>query len=99
MKMLVGTLAFIFAVTMAVVIWTNESGPEMDVSGNKFQTIDLAKFGKGKEAKVCPVSGFVIKPGEGEESALSNGKKIMICCSECKPAIEKSLGKYSVLMY
>lgn len=99
MARLIIVLAVIFGVTFAIVIWTNNSGPEMDISGNKFQTIDEAVFGKGKDAKICPVSGFKMKPAEGEEAVLSNGKKIMICCLDCKPAIERNLKKYAILMY
>ena len=99
MARLISVLAIIFSITLAIVIWTNESGSDMDTSGNKFQTFDLAKFGKGKDAKMCPVSGERIKAGDGEEAVLSNGKKIMLCCSDCLQAIEKNPKKYESLMY
>ena len=99
MARLIIVLGIIFSITLTIVIWTNESAPEMDTSGNKFQTFDLAKFGKGKDAKICPVSGERIKAGDGEEAVLSDCKKIMICCSDCLPAIEKNPKKYESLMY
>jgi|GEM_PF-1970999 len=71
----------------------------MDMSGNKFRSFDAVKFGVGKNAKICPVSGDKIKPGEGVEATLSNGKKIMMCCPNCKRPIEKDLKKYEDLMY
>jgi hypothetical protein len=70
----------------------------MDTSGNKVQTIDAAKLGKGKDALICPISGEDIK-GKGMEIYLSNGKKIMVCCPMCKKTIEKDLKKYEPLMY
>ena len=102
MKMLIGVLALIFGTLFAIVIINGNSlnsDSGMDVSGNKFQTIDLAKFGKGKDARICPVSGLRINPKDGEEVVLSNGKKIVVCCSDCKPAIEKNPRKYAVLLY
>ena len=71
----------------------------MDMSGNKIQNITLAEFGKGKDAKKCPVSGDAINAGEGKEVTLSSGKKIMLCCSGCKNAVEKAPEKYSALLY
>ena len=63
-----------------------QEGSSMDTSGNKVQTIDVAKLGKGKDALTCPISGEDIK-GKGMEIYLSNGKKIMVCCPMCKKAI------------
>lgn len=102
MKMLIGVLALIFGTLFAIVIINGNSlnsDSGMDISGNKFPTIDLEKFGKGKEARICPVSGLRIMPKDGEEVVLSNGKKIVVCCLDCKPAIEKNLNKYESLMY
>jgi len=72
---------------------------EMDMSGNKFKTVNVADFGKGNDARICPVSGEEIKSGDGTEVKLSNGKKIMLCCHHCKKAVEKDLKKYESLMY
>lgn len=72
---------------------------KMDMSGSKFKSFDVAKFGKGKDAKTCPVSGDKIKPGTGYEAELSNGKKIMLCCTGCKRSVEKNLKKYASLEY
>jgi hypothetical protein len=66
---------------------------------NPSSSFDLAKYGKGEKAKVCPVSGDKIKPGEGVETKLSNGKKIMLCCPQCKKPVEKDLKTYESLMY
>ncbi|MBN8217144.1 MAG: hypothetical protein J0L75_10925 [Spirochaetes bacterium] len=71
----------------------------MDMSGSKVTSITLAEFGKGKDAKKCPVSGDEIKAGEGKEVTLSSGKKIMLCCPGCKNAVEKAPEKYSALLY
>lgn len=71
----------------------------MDMSGEKVKEITIGEFGKGKDAKKCPVSGDEIKAGEGKEITLSNGKKIMVCCAGCRNAIEKQPGKYAALMY
>jgi hypothetical protein len=71
----------------------------MDMSGDQVKEITLAEFGKGKDAKKCPVSGDGIKSGEGKEVTLSTGKKIMVCCAGCRNAIEKQPEKYAALMY
>ena len=71
----------------------------MDMSGNQVQSIDPATFGKGLNAKICPVSGKAIKLGQEVEASLSNGKKIMMCCPDCKKTIEADLKKYERLMY
>jgi hypothetical protein len=71
----------------------------MNMSGGKSPGIDVMQYGKGFNAKVCPITGKTIKPGQGVEAILSNGKKIMMCCPDCKGIIEKDLKKYEVLMY
>lgn len=90
-----------FVIGIMVLGCGSESGKNsgMDMSGNKFETIDVTKFGKGKDAKICPVSGEEIKPMEKTEALLSNGKRIMMCCPDCKKSIEKNLKKYESLMY
>lgn len=71
----------------------------IDMSGLKFPKIDSAIFGKGSNVKICPVSGREIKPGQGVETILSNGKRIMMCCPDCKKTIEADLNKYASFMY
>lgn len=64
------------------------------------EVLDPVKYGVGKDAKICPVSQEAIgSMGKGIELALSNGKKIMVCCPSCKKPIEKDLNKYGPLMY
>lgn len=64
------------------------------------EVLDPVKYGIGKDAKICPVSKDLIgSMGKGLELALSNGKKIMVCCPACKKPIEKDLKKYEPLMY
>jgi hypothetical protein len=102
MLRLVLVLGGIFSFVLAFVIWSNTSvteEPQMDLTGDKFQTFDLSKFGKGKDAKICPVTGYVMKTGNEVELALSNGKRIMVCCDECKKPIEMKLKKFEGLMY
>jgi len=70
-----------------------------DMSQAKPKGLDVAKYGRGKDAKICPVSGEKIKAGHGAELALSNGKKIMVCCDDCQKDIEKDLAQYASLMY
>jgi hypothetical protein len=61
---------------------------------------DIAKYGIGKDAKLCPVTDEKIGGhGKPAELTLSNGKKIMVCCASCKKPIEKDLAKYASLMY
>jgi ribosomal protein L24E len=71
----------------------------MNMPEGKSSGVDVAALGKGLNAKFCPVTGKVIKPGQGVEAILSNGKKIMMCCPDCKAVIEKDPGKYAALMY
>ena len=50
----------------------------------------------------CPVAGkanaFSSKH-PGVEVALSNGKKMMVCCVPCKDDAEKDLAKYKAFIY
>ena len=71
----------------------------MNMSGGKSPGMDVTKLKKGLNAKICPVTGKAIKPGQESEVVLANGKKIMTCCSNCKSTIEKDPKKYEGLMY
>jgi hypothetical protein len=71
----------------------------MNMSGGKPPGIDVVLYGKGLNAKICPVTEKFIKPGQELEVVLSNGKKIMMCCPDCKSTIEKDPKKYEGLMY
>lgn len=102
MTRLIAVLGFIFGTLLAIVITNGNSlvsGPEMDISGNKFEKIDLDKLGKGKEARFCPVSGDEIMPGQRVEAALPNGKRIVLCCLDCQEAVEKDEKKYEAFLF
>lgn len=102
MVKLIAVVVFIFGTLMTVVIINGNSlvsGPEMDISGNKFEKIDLGKLGKGNEARFCPVSGEEIKPSQRVETVLSSGEKIVLCCLDCEEAVRKDEKKYEPFMY
>lgn len=64
------------------------------------EVLDPAKYGVGKDAKICPVSKEEIgKMGDPAEITLSNGKKMIVCCPACKKAVEKDLDHYAAFMY
>jgi|SRR5579859_6664389 len=72
---------------------------QMSGSAGSSQGFDLALYGKGADAKMCPVSGDKIKAGKGVELVLAGGKKIMVCCPDCQKDIDKDPAKYASLMY
>jgi hypothetical protein len=94
-----GLILVVIALTFGSIMDCDSPSGSMDMSGSKFQSIDAANFGKGLNAKICPVTGKTIRPGQGVEASLSNGKKIMMCCPNCKESIEKDPKKYASLMY
>jgi hypothetical protein len=70
----------------------------MNMSGGKPSSIPV-DTGVGPNAKTCPITGKVLKPGQEIEVVLSNGKKIKICCPDCRKPVEKNLKEYESLMY
>jgi hypothetical protein len=88
-----GLILVVIALTFGAIMDCDGPPGSMAMPGDKFQSIDAAKLGKGLNAKTCPVSGKSIKPGQGVEAFLSNGKKVMMCCPDCKETIEKNLKK------
>jgi hypothetical protein len=72
----------------------------MDMSGDKIQAFDMAKFGKGDGAKVCPVSGDKIgEVGKPFILTMPDGKKIKLCCGGCVSAVRKNPAKYAAFFY
>ncbi len=94
-----GLILVVIALTFGSIMDCDSPSGSMDMSSSRFQGTDVANFGKGLNAKKCPVTGKTIGTGQGVEAALSNGKKIMMCCPKCKEPIEKDLKKYESLMY
>ena len=70
----------------------------MNMSGGKPSGISV-DAGVGPNAKLCPITGKVLKPGQEIEMVLSNRKKIRLCCPDCRKPVEKDLKKYEGLMY
>jgi hypothetical protein len=70
----------------------------MNMSGGKPSNIQV-DAGVGPNAKLCPITGKVLEPGQEIEVVLSNGKKIRLCCPDCRKPVEKDLKKYEGLMY
>ncbi|HXL72108.1 MAG TPA: hypothetical protein VN963_00655 [bacterium] len=71
----------------------------MNMPGGKPPGIDGVPLGAGPNAKVCPITGKVLQPGQEIEVVLSNGRKIRLCCPDCRKPVEKDLKKYEGLMY
>jgi len=88
----------------ATVLWTagcgsKESSHQMGEKTISTEKLDVAVFGKGAEAKYCPVSGDAIPAGKGYVYTLKDGKKIMLCCAACPPTVEKDPVKYKNFLY
>jgi hypothetical protein len=50
--------------------------------------------------RTCPVMpNVILNPKTSTEVQLSNGKRIMLSCGNCKDSVEKDLAKYKVYMY
>ena len=50
--------------------------------------------------RMCPVMpNVILNPKHSTEVTLSNGKRIMLSCGNCKDAVEKDLAKYEIYMY
>ena len=48
----------------------------------------------------CPLMGHAINAKRpGVEVTLSNGKRMMVCCTPCKDDAEKDLAKYEIYQY
>jgi len=62
----------------------------MNMSGGKPSNIQ-EDASVGSNAKRCPITGKVLKPGQEIEVVLSNGKKIKICCPDCRKPVEQDL--------
>lgn len=74
-----------------------EVGPKWD---RKTVIIEGATVGVGAWYRTCPVMpGTILNPKHSTEVRLSNGKRIMLSCGNCKDAVEKDLAKYEVYMY
>ena len=74
-----------------------EVGPKWD---RKTVIIEGATVGVGAWYRTCPVMpGTILNPKHSVEVRLSNGKRIMLSCGNCKADVEKDLPKYEVYMY
>ena len=77
-------------------------------------TVDVTPWNKGAlvyaGGTVVPVLGYNYCPAAGPnrtftakhpgvQVALSNGKRIMLCCTPCKDDVEKDLTKFVAFMY
>jgi hypothetical protein len=70
----------------------------VNMSGGKPSNV-TSDTGVGPKAKVCPITGKVLQPGQEIEAVLSNDKKIILCCSDCRKQVEKDFKRYEGLMY
>jgi ribosomal protein L24E len=86
-------------VSFAVGCGQKQGGHEMGGKSISTEKLDVAVFGKGTEAKFCPVSGTEIPAGKGFVYTLKDGRKIMLCCAACPAAVEKDPAKYKDFFY
>jgi len=62
---------------------------------------DVAVYGKGPSAKICPVSKEKIigDMGRPYECRMADGKRIMLCCPSCRKTVDKNPAKYAAFFY
>jgi hypothetical protein len=87
-------LLWIVAVGMAG-CGSQGGGHEMGGKSISTENLNVAVFGKGAEAKFCPVMGEPIPAGKGLVHTMKDGRKITLCCGGCVAAIEKDPEKYT----
>lgn len=63
------------------------------------EKLDVAVFGKGEDAKYCPVMGSPIPKGKGYVHTMKDGRKIKFCCAGCVAPVEKDPKKYEAFFY
>jgi hypothetical protein len=92
-------LALLLVLGLAVGCGSKSDTHGMMGKGISTDKLDVATFGKGAEAKYCPVSGDAIPTGKGWVHKFKDGKKITLCCTSCVSDVEKDPGKYKDFMY
>lgn len=74
-----------------------EIGPKWD---RKTIVYPDSTVGVGAWYRTCPVMpATILNPKHSTEVRLSNGKRIMLSCGNCKAEVEKDLAKYKIYMY
>jgi len=74
-----------------------EVGPKWD---RKTIVVEGSTVGVGAWYRTCPVMpSTILNSKHSTEVRLSNGKRIMLSCGNCKNAVEKDLAKYEIYMY
>ena len=77
-----------------------QAPPSVEPTAN-VKVADVATYGKGPRAKICPVSHEKIGGDMGKPYVytMEDGRKITLCCPMCKPAVRKDPAKYAAFFY
>lgn len=102
MKKIMGLFMVLLFVTVWGISGCGSKGSPDEMSGGKAistEKLDVAVFGKGEDAKYCPVMGNPIPKGKGYVHTMKDGRKIMFCCAGCVSTVEKDPKKYEAFFY